>query len=624
MINLPDSIITTIDEIADTEGNLDHMREIGAEASAQDLPLGALLEQLRATPHTPRIAAALAEGYLRHREGRYEAHTATIRSELDRRRAELTALQRVSAEATSSLDEDKLLRKVVDAVADVMGVEVCSIYLLQGPNVLVLRATHGLSQSAVGLARLAVGEGLTGWAAQQGRTVSVPDLWSDARAKYLPETAEDPYHSMLSVPLTATGGEQLLGVLNVQTRERREFTPDEIAFLEMITSQLRLAIENARSYGQTDAQLRQKVNALTTLHQIVVAVTSSLDLQRVLSTIASRALSLSQSQSSIIFARNRNQQQLHVEAECWEGPLQHRDLAEELALAAIQKGTLQVTMLPEVGDEAVQALLCLPLRGHGSTYGALAVFGRPGQQFDPELTDLLTDFACEAAMAIENAQLHRATQQSLEAKSVLLSELHHRVKNNLQTVSALLSLALRHTKSEEAADTLRESNNRVRSIAAAHDLLSKQAVGVTTIGEVARKVIELLEPTVQGRGSIKFLCEGPAIELETREATTLAILLNELLTNALRHGLKGREAGTVRVLYGRQGSQVWVTVADDGKGLPSDFTLSKNKGLGLSIVRTLVEADLHGQVNWGGQQGARFTLLFSPPPRGDGTRAAQG
>jgi two-component sensor histidine kinase len=337
----------------------------------------------------------------------------------------------------------------------------------------------------------------------------------------------------------------------------------------------------------------------------------------VLSTITSQVLNLSQSESSIIFARNRHQHQLHVETQDCDGPVHDKALAEQLALVAIQKGTPQVSLLPPAGEEAGRALLCVPLRGHGSTYGALAVFGRPGQQFDSELTDLLTDFACEAAMAIENAQLHQATQQSLEAKSVLLSELHHRVKNNLQTVASLLSLALRHTRSEEAAGTLRESYNRVRSIAAAHDLLSRQAIGVTTIGEVARKVIELLEPMQQGRGAIKFLCEGPAIELETREATTLAILLNELLTNALRHGLKGRDTGTVRVLYGRQGSQVWVTVADDGHGLPSDFTLSKNKGLGLSIVRTLVEADLHGQVDWGSQQGARFTLLFTPPARGD-------
>ena len=183
----------------------------------------------------------------------------------------------------------------------------------------------------------------------------------------------------------------------------------------------------------------------------------------------------------------------------------------------------------------------------------------------------------------------------------------------MQTVASLLSLALRHSKSDEASNTLRESYNRVRSIAAAHDLLSRQAIGVTTIEAVARKVIELLEPTLHGKGAIRFAAEGEAIELETREATTLAILLNELLTNAVRHGLRGRDHGTVRVLYGRQASQVWVTVADDGNGLPPDFSLGKNKGLGLSIVRTLVEADLHGQVDWGGEQGANFTLLFTPP-----------
>ena len=125
---------------------------------------------------------------------------------------------------------------------------------------------------------------------------------------------------------------------------------------------------------------------------------------------------------------------------------------------------------------------------------------------------------------------------------------------------------------------------------------------------------------MQGRTKVNFATEGETIEVETREATTVAILLNELLTNAVRHGLRGREAGTVRVTYGRQGSQVWVTVADDGHGLPPDFTLNKNKGLGLSIVRTLVEADLHGQVDCTGEHGARFTLLFPPPssPRGEG------
>ena len=599
----------------------ERLETVGAELQASG---HTLLEVLAALPPTivPVDIAAIATGYLATQSATETSELRRVRAELERRRAELAALHRVNAVATSSLDEQTVLSKVVCAVAEVMGVDVCSIYLLQGPNQLVLGATCGLNPLAVGTARLLVGEGLTGWAAEQRQTVAVANIWSDARAKYVPGTEEDPYHSLLSVPITETGGEQILGVLNVQTKEPRQFTPDEITFLEMVAGELGLAIENARSYERTDEQLRLKVHALTTLRQVVVAVASSLDLRRVLNTVARHTLGLCQAERSVIFARKG--QQLRIEAQCGEEELPAGERVEAAALAAVQQGTHQLVTLPDAEGVAARGVLCLPLRGHGSTYGALAIYGHPGQRFDPETVELITDFACEAALAIENAQLHQATQQSLEAKSVLLSELHHRVKNNLQTVASLLSLALRHSKTEEAADTLRESYNRVRSIAGAHDLLSRQAIGVTTVGEVARKVIELIEPTMQGRTKIRFATEGETIEVETREATTVAILLNELLTNAVRHGLKGKEVGTVRVSYGRQGSQIWVTVADDGHGLPPDFTLNKNKGLGLSIVRTLVEADLHGQVDCTGEHGARFTLLFPQPssPRGE-ARAVQ-
>jgi two-component sensor histidine kinase/putative methionine-R-sulfoxide reductase with GAF domain len=598
----------------------DHMalEDLGFRFAASGYELPDLLASLPPGQAVPRDAASLAAGYLRGLHSQEISTAQSVRLELERRRAELRALQRVNSVATSSLDEPTVLNKVVGAVADVMGVDVCSIYLRQSQDHLVLRATFGLNPGAVGEAWLLVGEGLTGWAAQEGKPVAVPNLWMDSRAKYLPETQEDAYHSMLSVPITATGSEMITGVLNVQTRDCRDFTHDDIAFLEMVAGQLGLSIENARSYGQTDAQLRQKVNALTTLHQVVLAVSSSLDLRRVLNTIARQALTLCQGDSSAILARKG--QQLRVETFCGDTELEHPAFVEDLARSAILSGAHQTKMSPPGTDGMRRALLCVPLRGHGSTYGALAVYGKAEQGFDSETSDLLTDFACEAAMAIENAQLHQATQQSLEAKSVLLSELHHRVKNNLQTVASLLSLALRHTKSEEAEQTLRESYNRVRSIAAAHDLLSRQAIGVTTIGEVAQKVIELLAPTVQPRaGGIKFLAEGEHLEVETREATTLAILLNELLTNAVRHGMRGRDSGVIRVLYGRQGSELWVSVADDGNGLPPDFTLNKNKGLGLSIVRTLAEADLHGQVLWDSAQGgARFTLLFAAPPAAAG------
>jgi len=625
MIETDPTLETLAGALAVAGDDAGYLEALGAHYNAAGMPLPTLLAALPNAPGAGPAASALATGYLRAREHHDQHELARLRLELHRRRAEITALQRVNTVATSSLDERTVLTKVVDAVADVMGVAVCSIYLLQGSNTLLLAATYGLSPSAVGAARLSLGEGLIGWAAQHCQTTNVSDIWGDVRAKYLPETKEDPYHSILAVPIMATGGEAILGVITVQTRECREFTSDEITFLEMVAGQLALSIENARSYGQTDARLRQKVAALTTLHQIVVAVAGSLELRRVLDTIAEQALTLCQCDGSAILAR-KGQQQLRVEATQGVDNPEHRELIQRVAFSAMQQRSQRTDILPGSSLDTARALVCVPLRGQGSTLGVLVVVGKPGQSFDAETCDILNDFASVAGLAIENAQLHQATRRNLESKSVLLAELHHRVKNNLQTVASLLSLALRHTKSDEASNTLRESYNRVRSIAAAHDLLSRQTIGVTTIEAVARKVIELLEPTLLGKAAIRFLAEGETIELETREATTLAILLNELLTNAVRHGLRGRDQGTVRVLFGRQASQVWVTVADDGNGLPADFSLGKNKGLGLSIVRTLVEADLRGQVDWGGDGGASFTLLFTPPApsagRGDGAARA--
>lgn len=623
MIETDPTLETLAGALAVAGDDAGYLEALGAHYNAAGMPLPALLAALPETPGAGQAASALATGYLRAREQHDQHELARLRLELHRRRAEITALQRVNTVATSSLDERTVLTKVVDAVADVMGVAVCSIYLLQGTNTLLLGATYGLSPSAVGAARLSLGEGLIGWAAQHCQTTNVSDIWCDIRAKYLPETNEDPYHSILAVPIMATGGEAILGVISVQTRECREFTADEITFLEMVAGQLALSIENARSYGQTDARLHQKVAALTTLHQIVVAVAGSLELRRVLDTIAAQALILCQCDGSAILARKGQQHHLRIEATQGVVNPEHHELIQRIALSAMQQRAQRTDTLPDATPETARALVCVPLRGQGSTLGALVVVGKPGQSFDGETCDILNDFASVAALAIENAQLHQATRRNLESKSVLLAELHHRVKNNLQTVASLLSLALRHCKSDEASNTLRESYNRVRSIAAAHDLLSREAIGVTTIEAVAKKVIELLQPTLQGKTAIRFLAEGEVIELETREATTLAILLNELLTNAVRHGLRGKDQGTVRVLFGRQASQVWVTVADDGNGLPPDFSLGKNKGLGLSIVRTLVEADLRGQVDWGGDGGASFTLLFTPPAvgvgRGDGS-----
>ena len=141
-------------------GDFAQLQQIGAELAAQDVPLADVLAALPADDHTPRTASALAAGYAEAQVTRAARDTDTLQAELERRRAELSALHHVNAMATSSLDETTVLNKVVNAVAQVMHVDVCSIYLLHAASHLVLRATYGLSPHAVDRASLAIGEGV--------------------------------------------------------------------------------------------------------------------------------------------------------------------------------------------------------------------------------------------------------------------------------------------------------------------------------------------------------------------------------------------------------------------------------------------------------------------------------
>jgi two-component system, sensor histidine kinase PdtaS len=582
-----------------------------------------------------RGAAWLAQGYAETRTRRDGDSLQQATDSLASRKAELSALHRVNAAANSSLDERAILATVVQVVAEVTGAAVCSIYLLQPPGTLMLAATKGLNPDAIGRATMPLGNGITGWAAKERRTIAVPDIWRDPRANYLPETSEEPFHSMVSVPIVNRSLDRLLGVLNVQTEEPRAFEDDEIAFLEMVSGDLALAIENARSYALTDRQLHRKVEELTALRRVIAMVASSLEFQRVLDSIAEGAVTLVGADASAIVVADGPTGSAARVAACYgiaeghgctghadEGPVAH-------ALA-----TGQPVVVPDIvarrqdpgGDDvALRQAFCsmflVPFQGRHHTRGALCVYSRTSRTWTREEVDLVAAFAGEAAMALENASLYEEAQRGLATKSVLLSELHHRVKNNLQNVASLLSLGLRHATAPEARLVLEESRTRIQSIAAVHDLLSQGDVGLTTIGDVARKMAEIAEQGAAPHRHVRMAVHGDRIALATQQATTLAIVLNELLTNALRHAFHGRAEGSVAITHRTLDRRAELTVADDGVGLPPGFDPERDQGLGLSIVAALTRQDLRGELHLGPNAagGTTVSLRF---PLGTGAQQA--
>ncbi len=192
-----------------------------------------------------------------------------------------------------------------------------------------------------------------------------------------------------------------------------------------------------------------------------------------------------------------------------------------------------------------------------------------------------------------------ALQESNNQLLCLIQEMHHRIKNNLQTVADLLSLEMLQGADAPATERLRESISRVKSIAAVHELLSLDSTELTDIRRLAQKIIDTsARPLVDPQKMIAFSVEGPSILLSSKQATALALVMNELINNSLEHAFKGRQTGSVAVALAETADGIEVTVRDDGVGLPAGFGTNgaSGEGLGLQIARTIVAKDLNGKL----------------------------
>lgn len=153
----------------------------------------------------------------------------------DREQKEIITLEEISMLASSDYNLEEVLKAVVEKTARRLGVDICSIYLWDG-EYMVLRATHGLAQEAVGKARLKIGEGITGSAVEAKKPLLIPDVSTDKRYMYFPETREEQYRikTMYSYPIFS--GTEPFGALNAQTVVSREFSDDEIYFVSVIAN----------------------------------------------------------------------------------------------------------------------------------------------------------------------------------------------------------------------------------------------------------------------------------------------------------------------------------------------------------------------------------------------------
>ena len=202
----------------------------------------------------------------------------------------------------------------------------------------------------------------------------------------------------------------------------------------------------------------------------------------------------------------------------------------------------------------------------------------------------------------------RKKDEELYIQSVVIKEIHHRVKNNLQTIASLLRLQARRTESDEAKSILRDAINRVNSIALVHESLSQQDKGEINVSVVAREIYQaILSSMVAPDLKLETTFVVDSAFLPSEQANSIALTLNELLQNAIEHGFSDRKTGKLSVSFKAHPDGYVLEITDDGMGLPPNFKLGQTKSLGLKIIQTMVETDL----------GGRFEIL----PRVQGTCA---
>jgi PAS domain S-box-containing protein len=268
---------------------------------------------------------------------------------------------------------------------------------------------------------------------------------------------------------------------------------------------------------------------------------------------------------------------------------------------------LQVGMTSYIG---------VPLVVRGVSLGVISLIrGQSDRPYDLEDVALIEEVARRAAIAVENARLYQAERERSEQLATAISEVHHRVKNSLQSVSSLLEMQIPDTGDTMPLEAVWDSLNQIKTIALVHDLLARdKPIGSVDVARVFRNLSELLSSGMSsGQQQTQIAVNANPVEMTTKTATALALAINELLTNAAKHqkpsGETSLRANTILLTLRREDDRVLVEVQDSGTGFPPNFNVRRDANIGLQLVRTLIEHDLHGSIQFRNVTDAQGNIL---------------
>ncbi|MEW6261656.1 MAG: GAF domain-containing protein [Thermodesulfobacteriota bacterium] len=268
------------------------------------------------------------------------------------------------------------------------------------------------------------------------------------------------------------------------------------------------------------------------------------------------------------------------------------------------------------GHVEVNRHLNLPVF-EGRRIVAVAGVGNKEEEYDESDVNQLTLLMNGMWSFIQRKAAEDRIRSALSEKVTLLREIHHRVKNNMQVISSLLNLQINQENDARVVASLREAQNRVLAMALVHEALYRsESFAEIDLGDYLRGLTETLKRTYTLDSRVKLLkIESPkGIHVNLDQAIPCGLVLNELLTNSLKHAFPDSRAGEIAITVGRDGGgRIILTVRDNGVGLPQDPAWDKPGSLGLPLVKILVEHQLKGKLDYRREDGTVFTITLPPP-----------
>lgn len=485
--------------------------------------------------------------------------------------------------------EDELLVDLVFTLQHASGLDACDILLRDAQDNLVLRGSTAAPEY-VARVKLGKGVGISGLVASTGEALFLgKEAEAHPRFASCPGIDEKDCQSMATLPVHTDGS--IEGVLVFRSAQARKFDARERNALCALAEAAGKAIGAFRNAYFAGA------NRLGALSEVSKTIASSPYVEEILQLLVN--LTAQQFNYTVVSIRLLDESRGELVLRATQAPAKAYarkpaiKLGESIAGRAIREN--RPVIVPDVQveeeyighdlaiEQGLRSMICVPLTIQERALGVMSCYTSEPHQFPPDEIKALETLAKQAAVSLEHAKL--------QVRSTLMQEMHHRVKNNLQQVASLLRLQLKHGRYKSLEEAINDSLGRILAIATVHDLLSREDLDHVGLRSIADTLVQHQQRSLMlPDRHIMFEVRGDDVHLNMTQATQVALILNELIQNAVEHGFHETERGDVHVNVEEREGEVALWVSNSGDPLPPHFDPATASHLGLQIVENLSRA----------------------------------